>query len=92
MGMFIHKFEDDRSWVDDAACKGMDIKLFFPDELRSGTGKTAQQARAVCARCTVRQQCQQYSVDEEYGIWGGMSARERILDRRARNLAIRNAS
>jgi WhiB family transcriptional regulator, redox-sensing transcriptional regulator len=63
-------------WQDGALCAQTDPELFFPDK---GQPRTARQARAVCARCEVRQQCLDHAVaaGEQHGIWGGVSARAR---------------
>ena len=37
-------------WMAEAACRGLDVQLFFPER-----GELTDQARAVCARCPVRQ-------------------------------------
>lgn len=36
-------------------------------------------AKKFCDECPVRQQCLEYAlqVDEQYGVWGGLTARER---------------
>jgi WhiB family redox-sensing transcriptional regulator len=66
-------------WYADAACRGMDQRLFFPPR-----GETADEARAVCASCPVREPCRALAVDEQLdGIWGGTSRRQR-RQRRAR--------
>ena len=61
-------------WRDQAACRGADLDLFFP-----GRGESAEPARQVCARCPVRQPCLEYAITSQiqYGIWGGLSERER---------------
>lgn len=43
------------------------------------TGESGRAAKTICAACPVRPQCLQYALDhdERYGIWGGMSERER---------------
>jgi WhiB family redox-sensing transcriptional regulator len=61
----------DLSWMDDAACRGM-YGLFFTER-----GESTNQAKAVCARCPVREQCGDYGMGEKFGIWGGLSERER---------------
>lgn len=66
-------------WRDRAACRDEDPELFFP----IGDGVAAQdqvgRAKAVCARCPVRQQCLQFalSTGQDAGIWGGLTAEER---------------
>lgn len=67
----------DRSWMPRGACVGTDPDLFFP-----GQGSDANQVRmtkAICAGCPVRSECLEYSLaaNEQFGIWGGYSDRER---------------
>lgn len=72
--------------VEDAACRGLDVRLFFPER-----GEDATAAKATCARCKVKDACRDWSLTngEKYGIWGGTSERERRARRRtARTTAI----
>jgi WhiB family redox-sensing transcriptional regulator len=65
------------AWVDDwtivAGCRGMD-----PDELFV-QGAAQNRAKVVCATCPVRTECLADALDNrvEYGVWGGMTERER---------------
>jgi len=61
-------------WMADAACKGMDTNLFFPEQ-----GGSNKDALAACAVCTVKAECAQYCDDMSIrsGVWGGMSERQR---------------
>ena len=61
-------------WRELAACRGTDLNLFFP-----GRGESAEPARQVCAACPVRQPCLDYAISNAitYGIWGGLTERER---------------
>jgi len=61
-------------WRELAACRGPDLGLFFP-----GRGESAGPARQVCAQCPVRQPCLDYAISNRiaYGIWGGLTERER---------------
>lgn len=65
---------DDTGWRDSAICAQTDPEEFFPDK-----GGGTRQAKRVCAACTVRTECLEYALehDERFGIWGGMSERER---------------
>lgn len=65
---------NDTDWRLDAACRGMNITLFFPE-----AGEPAREAKAVCAACPVRQPCLQYALDnyETFGCWGGTTEPER---------------
>ena len=61
-------------WRADALCAEVGLDLFYPE-----VGESTAAAKAVCARCAVRPECAQYALDhgERFGIWGGMSVRER---------------
>jgi WhiB family redox-sensing transcriptional regulator len=80
---------EDRSWQDQANCLGVDPDLFFPER-----GASTREAKEVCRGCVVREDCLEYALTngEKFGIWGGMSERERRRLRRARALARRGLS
>jgi hypothetical protein len=65
---------DPKLWIDDALCIQIDSELFFPNK-----GESTRPAKAVCARCTVREPClaDALATHERYGIRGGLSERER---------------
>ena len=81
--------EGDRSWQDYANCLGVDPDLFFPER-----GASTKEAKEVCRGCVVRAQCLEYALEnsEKFGIWGGMSERERRRIRRQRALARKAAA
>lgn len=66
-------------WSERAACKDLAGDIFFPDR-----GTSAAPAKAVCAGCPVRLECLDYALKakERFGIWGGLSERERQRIRR----------
>jgi len=77
--------EDDDSalaWQSNALCAQTDPEAFFPEK-----GGSTREAKRVCAKCDVRQACLEYALDhdERFGIWGGMSERDR---RRLRRQAV----
>jgi WhiB family redox-sensing transcriptional regulator len=57
--------------------------MFFPER-----GAPTSDAREVCRGCLVRAECLNYALatNEQHGIWGGLSGRER---RRLRSLRLR---
>jgi hypothetical protein len=55
----------------------MDPEIFFP-----GRGETTATAKAACAGCSVREECEGQGQREHHGIWGGLSERERRGRRR----------
>ncbi len=66
--------ESDVSWREDALCAQTDPEAFFPEK-----GASSSDAKRVCAGCDVREQCLAFALrhDERFGIWGGLSTRER---------------
>lgn len=73
-----------KNWQDYANCLGVDPDLFFPER-----GASTREAKEVCRGCVVRFECLEYALvnAEKFGIWGGMSERERRRIRRERALA-----
>ena len=69
------------AWQERALGAQTDPEAFFPEK-----GGSTREAKRVCATCEVREECLEYALanDERFGIWGGMSERERRkLKRRA---------
>jgi WhiB family redox-sensing transcriptional regulator len=69
-------------WYERAACLGTDAAAFFPEK-----GGSTRAAKRICATCSVTAECLDYAInnDERFGIWGGLSERERRrLKRRSR--------
>lgn len=82
-----HRFDlGDRSWQGQANCLGVDPDLFFPER-----GASTREAKGVCRGCVVREECLEYALvnGEKFGIWGGLSERERRRIRRQRTLTRR---
>jgi WhiB family redox-sensing transcriptional regulator len=61
-------------WQEEALCAQTDPEAFFPEK-----GGSTREAKRVCGRCDVRGDCLSYALahDERFGIWGGLSERER---------------
>jgi len=61
-------------WWFAGLCAQTDPELFFPEK-----GGSVREAKAVCAGCPVRAQCLEHALahDERFGVWGGLSERER---------------
>ena len=71
-------------WQDHAACRRVPVELFFPP-----AEQEADEAKAVCATCEVRQPCLEFSIaaGERFGVWGGLTPQERrslVAKRRSR--------
>ena len=61
-------------WQERALCAQTDPEAFFPEK-----GGSTREAKKVCLSCDVRGDCLEYALlnDERFGIWGGLSERER---------------
>ncbi len=61
-------------WQEQALCAQTDPEAFFPEK-----GGSTREAKKVCLSCEVRVECLEYALekDERFGIWGGLSERER---------------
>ena len=79
---------ESKGWQDLANCLGVDPDIFFPER-----GVSTREAKEVCRGCVVREECLEYALTngEKFGIWGGLSERERRRIRRQRALARRRA-
>lgn len=66
--------EEELNWQERALCAQTDPEAFFPEK-----GGSTREAKKVCLGCDVRGECLEYALqnDERFGIWGGLSERER---------------
>ena len=72
---------EEPDWQERALCAQTDPEAFFPEK-----GGSTREAKRICTTCEVRAECLEYALehDERFGIWGGLSERERRrLKRRA---------
>jgi len=62
------------AWRELALCAQTDPEAFFPEK-----GGSTREAKRICVGCEVRGDCLEYALahDERFGIWGGLSERER---------------
>ena len=68
-----------QSWQERALCAETDPEAFFPEK-----GGSTREAKKICTGCEVKAECLEYALanDERFGIWGGLSERERRRLRR----------
>jgi WhiB family redox-sensing transcriptional regulator len=68
------------SWQEQALCAQTDPEAFFPEK-----GGSTREAKRICVGCDVKGECLEYALgqDERFGIWGGLSERERRRLKRA---------
>jgi WhiB family redox-sensing transcriptional regulator len=75
---------DTPDWQERALCSQTDPEAFFPEK-----GGSTREAKRICSRCEVKVECLEYALghDERFGIWGGLSERERRGLKRERLVA-----
>lgn len=68
-------------WTEAAVCASTDPEVFFPER-----GTSAKEAKRVCTGCEVAAECLEYALvnHEQFGVWGGLSERERRVVARGR--------
>lgn len=66
--------QPEQDWQERALCAQTDPEAFFPEK-----GGSTREAKRICAGCEVRAECLEFALahDERFGIWGGLSERER---------------
>ena len=71
--------DEAQAWSEKALCAETDPEAFFPEK-----GGSTREAKKICTGCEVRAECLEYALanDERFGIWGGLSERERRRVRR----------
>lgn len=79
------------SWQKQRACNGEPTTTFYP---APGDTNLLRRAKSICKDCPVRHECLQFALDnaERFGIWGGKSARERMLILRAQRILNRDTT
>lgn len=83
-------WDTDAGWQSYAACRGENPEWFFPPghmESKEERASREANAKAICARCPVIQQCLSFALEtrEPHGVWGGLNEIERrhVLAKRA---------
>ncbi|TDD97685.1 WhiB family transcriptional regulator [Actinomadura rubrisoli] len=78
------------AWTERALCAETDPDAFFPEK-----GESTRAAKRTCFVCEVRTECLEYALahDERFGVWGGLSERERRKMKRSRlTVSVREAA
>lgn len=69
------------NWQLDAACRGLDVEIFFhpAGERKRQKQRRIDQAKEICYDCPALEECRRHALRtrEPYGIWGGLSEEER---------------
>lgn len=68
------------AWQAQALCAQTGGDFFFPEP-----GSSVREAKRICGMCEMRSACLEYALDndERFGVWGGLSEKERLRLRRA---------
>lgn len=85
---------DSMDWRHHAACRDEDPELFFPIGNTGPALLQIEEAKAVCRRCSVIDECLAWALEtgQDAGVWGGMSEDERrALKRRNARARARTA-
>ncbi len=63
------------SWRENALCAQAGPEFFFP-----APGSSTREAKQLCGACEGRLACLEYALahDERFGVWGGLSEKERV--------------
>lgn len=66
-------------WQERGLCNQTDPEAFFPEK-----GGSTKYAKRICSLCEVKADCLEFALakDERFGVWGGLSERERRKIRR----------
>ena len=74
----------DPEWWRRGRCAEVDGEIFYPEK-----GASTRRAKLVCRGCEVRAECLEHVLtnDEAFGVWGGMSERQRRVLKRERQEA-----
>ncbi|RMB81709.1 WhiB family transcriptional regulator [Streptomyces shenzhenensis] len=69
----------DLAWQEGALCAQTGADFFFPEP-----GSSVREAKRICGLCPIRAACLDYALDhdERFGVWGGLSEKERLELRR----------
>lgn len=82
----------------DAPCSQVGYQTFFSkdqDDPKSHgtTDKMYRDAKKVCSGCQFKIHCAEWGIHYEiYGVWGGLTPKERELIRRKKNITLRAAN
>ena len=81
-------------WRHRAECLTEDPELFFPVGTTGPALAQVEEAKKVCRRCEVREECLRWALEagQDHGVWGGMSEDDRrAMKRRASRARLRNS-
>lgn len=74
---------DELAWQNDGLCRQIPAESFFPDTTKAAD--VTAEAKRICSMCDVTALCLVYALEtnQEYGVWGGLSEKQRREYKRA---------
>jgi WhiB family redox-sensing transcriptional regulator len=80
-------------WRHRAACRDEDPELFFPIGTTGPAVLQVEEAKSVCRRCTVIDDCLSWALEsgQDAGVWGGLDEEERYALKRRGVRALHSA-
>lgn len=73
------------SWEEKGLCKGLHSEMWFPplfkEERLAPESQYYDLGKYVCENCPVIEECREAGKDEEYGMWGGQTPKDRRMGR-----------
>ncbi|GGV51279.1 WhiB family transcriptional regulator [Streptomyces spectabilis] len=74
-----HVVHTSADWRHYAVCREEDPELFFPIGSTGPALLQIDEAKAVCRRCPVIEQCLRWALEsgQQHGVWGGLSEDDR---------------
>lgn len=84
-GSGLPNFTIERDWDRDALCRQIDPSMF---DVEPHDHQGMKQAKQVCQMCPVITDCLSHALEhrEPWGVWGGMSARQRLRMQRVERI------
>jgi len=72
-----------------ALCREVGTEFFYPEDGKENDTSIYSFARKICSGCEVKQACLDWGIRHEgYGMWGGMTPRERMAIRKKLNITL----
>ena len=69
-------------WMDNGLCLEIGWEMFFPPDDSPVKRELYKEAKKICAKCEVIAECKEYGKDEDTGVWGGTTPKDRRDTRR----------
>jgi WhiB family redox-sensing transcriptional regulator len=66
------------TWIEQGECRGLPTAWWYPPApITPEASSLMRKAKRICFTCKVRAECLDAGMGEDYGIWGGLSPKQR---------------